>query len=65
MNDSPICDQDYSHGKKLFFFEEKPSGICTLTIPAASKLQEGRLCIIAENEAGRAVSACNLHVAGE
>ena len=65
MNDCEITGQEHSKERQLYILESAPEGTHSLKIPLTSKIQAGRIQVIAENSAGRAIAAANLRITGE
>ncbi|XP_066957162.1 uncharacterized protein [Macrobrachium rosenbergii] len=61
LNDSPITGQEYFRGQLQYVLGSR-GGCHTLQLPTTTKLQGGRIAIVAENPVGKAVSAANLTI---
>ncbi|KAK7077496.1 hypothetical protein SK128_026424 [Halocaridina rubra] len=64
LNDSPITGQEYFRGHVQYVMGSR-GGCHTLQLPTTTKLQAGRISIVAENNVGKAVSAANLTIFGK
>ncbi|XP_068215232.1 uncharacterized protein [Palaemon carinicauda] len=61
LNDSPITGQEFFRGQLQYVLGSR-GGSHTLQLPTTTRLQGGRIAIVAENSIGKAVSAANLTI---
>lgn len=64
LNDCAITGQEYFRGHLQYLVGSR-GGCHTLQLPTTTKLQGGRIAIVAENPVGKAVSAATLTVHGK
>ncbi|XP_042876868.1 titin-like isoform X4 [Penaeus japonicus] len=61
LNDCHLTGQEYLHGQLQYLIGNRGS-VHSLELPTTSKLQAGIITIVAENAAGKAVSAATLKI---